>query len=947
VFWISFSAFSVESRLIPSGVLTCAEECGQVLCIQWVPTLHFDATPLLLVAFESGVINVYGRCADAAGVVSSPKMRLPPRHRKVSRSLSLSPWTFYDYATGESGVEYEVAPVKPTEAELGLQLEGKGGKLLVSRISSSNEAVRQVAEGDELVGINNKSVVGKDPSEVLALIDVLPPEETILMRFRAATVSSRQDSTESQSTDGSKDSSCAAPDEASPRSPTSAPFLSKFNGDSNEKASTEESEQKVEEQASELWQGFQPELEDESPRDSDNVVHAGAVSTYGGWEQLLHMKAAAGLSLLCVCPAYADDGEYIPDAVVVFGITSLPGKLCVWKGVRNGVSQSFELVPIQIRDPGMERKRDITSIAGERDYRQRAFITKRIEGHGGLNSLLFIGDAAGGIEHWRCQVSGDGIQFTMMSSYQLRGSASPSSPLHHQSDECSNSFRRRGYVSAGQIEEGGMGTRDDESECGIRHIEVDDPNRVAVLHVDRPEELHVFEAESGLGILRSEEFIPSRGRGNILGFCWCSSHVEFNVDALAVQYVSGMVIYQYDMNLHRWTQIGDDIVSPLSIFDCTRDSSALLIGGGHLKAANAAYPSSRHSFAVSNEMPVVIGKWDEPGSLLQYSMDWKAAESPQKLPVWHPYVIVTTIFGMHARVGEKDTSLAGDNASYEFSRAFKDAIQMLKLFAKVVEDDSSTRASASNGILSYTATGSVRTEAEGDTDFASVGASDAIGRYSTAVHRSEQIDKAENLFAMPELNSRRSSHRSRDYGKDREVSGTAAGDLHKLAPSEAATIQTAIDTLLLGKEHPLKANAVILFASFSEEHLVEMKAILSFVDAIQSLGFELDASGADLGAKRFFSMYLFARALKSVMLAHTSSSSSDCSNQPEDGNPDPLSDRTTEDSSSDSDGEGVPWRPSLEETPSSGLLWALHSDAQQFLWEHCIQPQMLWDDIRP
>ncbi|RLN50134.1 hypothetical protein BBJ29_008727 [Phytophthora kernoviae] len=97
--------------------------------VAWVPTLHFEASPLLLVAFSSGVIDVYGRSA------------------------------------GESGLEYEVACEKPAGSELGIQLAGKEGKLLVSRNSSSNKFVSQVTEGDELVGINNKSVVGKDPSE--------------------------------------------------------------------------------------------------------------------------------------------------------------------------------------------------------------------------------------------------------------------------------------------------------------------------------------------------------------------------------------------------------------------------------------------------------------------------------------------------------------------------------------------------------------------------------------------------------------------------------------------------------------------------------------------------------------------------------------------------------------------------------------------------------------
>ncbi|KAF4322269.1 hypothetical protein JM18_003481 [Phytophthora kernoviae] len=99
------------------------------LQIKWVPTLHFEASPLLLVAFSSGVIDVYGRSA------------------------------------GESGLEYEVACEKPAGSELGIQLAGREGKLLVSRNSSSNKFVSQVTEGDELVGINNKSVVGKDPSE--------------------------------------------------------------------------------------------------------------------------------------------------------------------------------------------------------------------------------------------------------------------------------------------------------------------------------------------------------------------------------------------------------------------------------------------------------------------------------------------------------------------------------------------------------------------------------------------------------------------------------------------------------------------------------------------------------------------------------------------------------------------------------------------------------------
>ncbi|KAG7388355.1 regulator of (H+)-ATPase in vacuolar membrane [Phytophthora pseudosyringae] len=928
VYWISFSAFSAESRLIPSGVLPCEKGSGEVLCIQWVPTLHFDATPLLLVAFESGVIDVYGRSARAdVAVVSSPRVQLPQRHRKLTRSPSLSPWTFYDYVTGESGYEYEVACEKPTSSELEIQFEEKKGKLLVSRNTSSNKYLGEVVEGDELVGINNKSVVGKDVKEVLALIEVIPPDESLLMRFRAACVHQYQGTMRLPV--------C----ETSSQSTTPASFQETFN--STKGGGMDAAEHSVEEDASHLRRSFLSSLEKQnpqSPRSMDNVVHAGAVSMYGGWKQLLHMKAAPKLSLLCVCPAYADDGEYVPDSVLIFGIESLPGKIRVWKGVRDGAYHSFELVPLQIQDPAIEKKANITSIAGERDYRQRAFSSKRVQGRNSLNSLLFIGDAGGNIEHWRCQIVVDVIHFTMMSSHPVCSNTSPPSPNGDQAREPSGSFCRRGYVSADQVENSRQsGEADTVVVDGISHIEVDDPNRLAVLHSDRPEELHVFEAESGLGIMRPEESIPSNGRGRILGFTWCNSHVEFNVDALAVRYESATVIYQYDTNLHCWSQIGDDIVSPLPLFDCTRDSSALLIGGGHLKDSRLEQPSFQ---PISNEMPVVIGKWDEPGSLLQHSMDWKAAESPQKLPVWHPYVLLTTMFGMHARVGEKDTSLAGDRASYKFSRAFKDATQMLKLLAKVMEDEPSARASASSGVLSYTGPGHSKQAATKENGSGRARMLESVGRYSTSIHRSDKIDKAENLFAAP---MSRGSQRRYNYEEDTSLSDE--DDQRTLASGEAATILTAIDSMLLGKTCSLQANASVLFASFSEEHLLEMKALLSFVDEIQSLGFDLDASAADLGAKRFFSMHLFAKSLRSVVLSHTGTCGDSPSN-PQNGDFDPFSGKLKW-RNSYSERESCFWLPSLEETPSSGLLWALHSDAQQFLWEHCIDPRMQWEDIRP
>ncbi|KAK1941311.1 DmX-like protein 1 [Phytophthora citrophthora] len=850
---------------------------------------------------------------------------MPSKLGILTRSPSLSPWTFYDYVTGESGYEYEVGCEKPTNAEFEIQFEERNGKLLVSRNSSSNNFLREVAEGDELVGINNKSVIGKDVKEVFELIDMLPPEESLLMRFRAACVHNHHGSIGQQTYDSIAQSKTQG--------------QSTF-GTVNE-GNVGTTEQTVEEYASDLRRSFLLSLEKQnpqSPRRVDNMVHAGAVSMYGGWKQFLHMKATPELALLCVCPSYADDGEYVPDSVLIFGIESLPGKLSAWKGVRDGSYNSFELTPLQIQDPAIEKKANITSIASERDYRQRAFSSKRSQGHNSLNSLLFLGDVAGNVEHWRCQIIGDIIHFTMMSSNPAFSDESPSSSNGRQARGSSGSFCRRGYVSADQVEDSKQsGDVDTVAIGGIIHVEVDDPNRIAVLHADRPEELHVFEAESGLGILRPEESISSNGRGHVLGFTWCNSHVEFNVDALAVRYESATVIYQYDTNLHNWSQIGDDIVSPLSLFDCTRDSSALLIGGGRLKASRQDQPSFQ---PISNEMPVVIGKWDEPGSLLQYSMDWKAAESPQKLPVWHPYVLLTTMFGMHARVGEKDTSLAGDRASYEFSRAFKDATQMLKLLAKVMDDEPSARASATSGVLSYTGPSRSKTATSLENGSERARMLESVGRYSTSIHRSDKIDKAENLFAAP-----MSRGGQRRYNYEENESSSDGDDQRTLTSGEAATILAAIDCMLLGKKYSSQANAAVLFASFSEEHLVEMKALLAFVDEIQSLGFDLDASAADLGAKRFYSMHLFAKSLRSVIIPHTYTNG-DCPSNPQNGESDPFSGKQKW-KNSYSERESCFWLPSLEETPSSGLLWALHSDAQQFLWEHCIDPQMQWDDIRP
>lgn len=912
IFWISFSAFSAESRLIPSGVLKCAEECGEILSVQWVPTLHFDATPLLLVAFASGTINVYGRAADAAGVVSSPTGRVSTSAHRLGRSPSVSPWTFYDYSTGESGAEYEVTSHKQTNAGVGFSFESKDGKLVVSEINSTRSSLDQVSLGDEFVGINNKSVIGKTPAGVGELIDAIPAEGMLLLRFRARSSAARL------STVTPISSSETSPLKLSSTTPSSPAFASAAS-DSNR----EPSDKSVDHRSPERQHSFLSTMGDsfKAYHEQSTVVHAGTVSMYGGWRQLLNVKAAASLALLCVSPVYADDGEYEPNTVLIFGITSLPGKLSAWKGVCPSSSKAYDVSALNIQNSTILRKHDITSIASERDYRQRAFSSKRLRDHNGLNSLLFLGDTSGSVQHWRCQLSGEDINFTLMSSCSIQ--APPQSQTSERLSSDIDSFSRRGYVayaSPAGLEKGSAST----FKRGIHHIEVDDPNRIAVLDVRQPDQLHIYEAESGLGILRLEESVRSAGRGDILGFCWCNAHVEFNVDVLAVHYTSGIVLYQHDMNLHRWVQIGEDIATPFSIFDCTRDSSALLIGGGFLKTNQQRGQLQNERGLTSNEMPGVLGKWDEPGSFLQYSMDWKAAESPQKLPVWHPYVIITTLFGMHARVGVKDTQLAGDQPTYEFSKAFKDAVQMLKLLAKVLDDNISAQLSARSGILSY-AEARKGLEANGITSLGGIGRRDSVGRYSTAVHQNSQMNKAEHLFGGPP--------ESEDVYEAAKSVDTSKASNEPLSKTEAAAILDCIDALLCKTERLHRKNGALMFASFDPENLLEMKAVLHYVDAIQSLGFELDASAADLGAKRYFSSCMFAKSLKEVVNGDKLRSES-IQREPD------MEQRAEE----DHDERMVPM--CLDESPSSGILWALHSDAQQFLLENCVHPQATWDDLR-
>lgn len=109
-----------------------------------------------------------------------------------------------------------------------------------------------MVEGDELVGINNKSVVGKDVKEILTLIDTIPCDESLLMRFRAACVQNYQ---------GTVGPPAYA---ALPQSTTPAPFQPNFNN--NNGGNIDSPEHSVEEYASELRRSFCRRWRNETPR---------------------------------------------------------------------------------------------------------------------------------------------------------------------------------------------------------------------------------------------------------------------------------------------------------------------------------------------------------------------------------------------------------------------------------------------------------------------------------------------------------------------------------------------------------------------------------------------------------------------------------------------------------------------------------------------------------
>ncbi|RHZ23953.1 hypothetical protein DYB31_002071 [Aphanomyces astaci] len=943
IFWLSLSMFTSESHFVPSCIL----QGPPISAVHWIPTRHFQARPLLLISYASGRWEIYSPFeSQLSTLLESPRLRhqlsSSTSHARTRNETMVYPWMYHEHALGESGFEYEVSLIPHPEFGLGLTFTLLNDKIVVAgfttgKTSSSGDvdasnavgdadeasstrvelpaaASRQISLHDECVSVNTVSMKGKLPVDLKAAVAAAPPHTSITMRFR---------------TPGSRHGFDQSPSVTGERHHWS---MSSQDGESDDSNHSGRDDLDVDEHGDDNAAGDEDGGDDDVRKQShgrgnthsrrrtavrhrrltQNVVSGGSISKFGGWSSLGHVVLpTAAYADLAVAPLYSDVGNFVSDAVVFFGVTDARELHC-WLGVESRKGE-FEFVQLNITAPS--KLVGITTVGTERDYRQRAF--EASEPGGGStdatpvwNALLFVGDDGGRLHHWRCRVS----QSSRTMDMSLVHSSSPPPPPSSSSPSPAASlhpsaFFRRGYTTtpSPSIDDaiGGRG--------GVFHMELDDPNRLAVVYTDQPESLYIWEGESGLGMLRLEAVVASEGRGSIVGFCWCSGHVEFHVDPLAVHFATSLVIYSYDLHQQTWVaQSEQSVFYPL--FDCTRDASALIL------AAGSSFPVSTVSY---HEVPTVLGKWDVHRHAANQPDSTRPSDQ-KHCPVWHPYTVLTTLCGMPARVGLTHTTLADYRPAYDVQLAFGEAEQMLKLLAHVLEDDASTDLSAENGVLVYLHENKTFGRRASMGRFA---ANTPTAAATSSSSSSSGLSRAEDLFAPTQPTS-----------SNNNMSSSVDPSQECLTAREVDTLVTALDAVL--RRHTQKVavryedqehrNAYVLFDSFELEHVLELKGLLLFVQKMQSCLL----NGYDMPAQRYFVAYLLTTCLQEVM--QKTEDYVAVSNEP-------LA--RYEDSSS---GLFVPTVDSyLHEIPSSSVLWALHSQSQNLLMDQCIHPQALWDDLRP
>lgn len=903
IFWITSSAFTNESKMIPSGILRSDTENGVIESLHWLPTPHFNPTPILLVVYTSGVVEAYGWTE-----VSSPGIVHSPKNRTLDNESGLPlhfPWTYYEYESGESGLEYEVEVMPDPQYGVGLELEKVDNKIIVSQFKRAldgtserklpAELTHQISVRDELVAINSAPVVQEDLGVVSEMMANGSDAKTVSLRFRSSGWNRTRKSisyaieppVESKTSFSSRDSSTSADDDNHLSSNSSNSVKSDMDSVTDDLVSNDI----ISHLTSEITGGKHSNTETEQS--------SKALSSYGGWSEIGSSILQSSLSSCAVAPVYDDEGGFVPGTVIIFGSGSNTHNICAWKGEYSSSHGKFSLQPLVITNDSILNKNDITCIGVERDFRQRAFSTSIFTSNKekfALNTLVYIGDKQGHIQHWRCGIHAEVAVFSSICSSTL-----PSKYLSPPPTLKTNTFYPRGRTKE---------ITTDSTVNSVQHIEVDDPNRVAVLYTLIPDTVFIWEGESGLGVLRYEDAIRSDNQGLVQGFCWCKGHVEFNVDTLAIHFESGICIYNFDVFYQKWVVVGNIISTDFPLFECSRDCSSLLIACGERPDVTPGKEdkeccSNALNYSL-NEMPVILGKWDTPRFSLQRTGSKPKHKHLKNLPVWHPYVILTTLFGMHARVGEKDTYLIDDNPTYEFSRAFNDGVQMLKLFAKVLNDEASAQMSSSNGVLIY-----LSERVAHDTSFKRhVGRAHSIGRFSTAVHPSASSNRAEDLFASYDPFAKTHAPTS---GFSRESKSLS------LEAAERDSILDAIDSFL-DKKHVPK-NVMLLLKGFHYNTLMELKILIEFIGKIQNLNFSLDESAIDLPGKRFYAMHLFSTTCHET-----------------------LQDMQSE---SRSKPELESLASNLAQIPSSGILWAYHSESEEFLIDRCVSDQPTWEKLRP
>ncbi|OQR81176.1 hypothetical protein ACHHYP_16695 [Achlya hypogyna] len=882
VFWLSLSTFTNVSKLVPSCIMTCDET---IASIAWIPTKHFDAVPLLLVTMASGLFQVYSTTgADQVKMLSSPKLadhanrlRLPSMHY---------PWTYYSHDSGESGFEYEVGLKPDPHFGLGLTFDTLGEKLVVTAFVHGDEdhnhrlpgqASGQIDMLDQCIAVNGRSVKGYSLAEFRNLVyDTIAatPGAPVVLRFRSS---------------GGNFADVAR------RALELADAVPVVDADADEDDDEDDDDDtedvsSAHEQPSQQGRRLLARVQSKTLLDIDSV---GSVSLYGGWRVIGHEVTGAAYQHVTVAPVYSDAGAYTSDVVLVFAIESATQELHAWLGTYLASTQAaFFLHRLAFVSDVSRTMGHVTVLGTERDYRQRAFSSLGKAASGlTWNALLFVGDAAGAIQHWRCRVTQHTIDFSLI----------------HACEPALPPPSRTGTVAPAAFSRRGMALAAPEAPVGVYHIEMDDPNRLAVLYADRPYDVYVWEGESGLGILRLEACISSQGWGPVTSFSWCSGHVEFHIDPLAVQYVGGLVIYTYDVQHQTWVPLSKPLVTGLTMFDCTRDASALILACG---ASDFARPAA----AVLNDTPTIVGKWDEPGRLrkrdwVQY---WNRASKPKHCPVWHPFVLLTTLCGLPARVGLVHTALADYHPAYDFHQAFAETVQLLKLLARVLEDDMSTDVSAQTGVLVFL---------QETPTTASL-----VGRYTNAkgVLASQRSNRAMDLFS-----------------RSPPTRVAPSLDTPDLTNRDVATLTTAIDAVRrrmtqkvqVRYEEQEHRNAYVLFESFETEHVLQFKAVLSFLQKMQ----HLSLNGYDVPAQRYVLGHVLSTCLQDVL--HDADDLADVFAQP----------LVSVDDTGAAVAGGAPQTVEgfLHDVPSSSVMWALHSESQNVLIEQCLHPQALWDDLRP